>query len=286
MSEEGIDKFFAIARERYQILLNRRVGMSKPWSQDPIFQSEYFCNVFREDDRTTKWFRENVRDKLKNDPREALTAIVAFRWFNKIETGEKIKEFLLGEWDSVKVYNRLQAQKPVVTGAYIIKTPDGMTKLKGVLWCIDEFLKLGDKATFKDIINGNTSMQEACKILQLSPYLGHFTSYQIVSDARYTALLENAPDINTWAQPGPGSARGIGRIFHNNVEYFNYGSTKDQNVMIQLMCDLLEYSRNSNYWSLEWPKWECSTVQHWACELDKYTRCQEGGRMKRKYNAS
>src|SRR5665213_532654 len=135
MSESGINKFFSTARERYSILLKRRAGLPKPWSVDPIFQREYFCNVFRESDKTTEWFRENIRDKVRDDPQKALLAIAAFRWFNKIETGEKIKDLLVGEWSSEAASERLLNARPVVTGAYIIKTPDGMNKMTGVLWC-------------------------------------------------------------------------------------------------------------------------------------------------------
>jgi 5-hmdU DNA kinase-like protein len=286
--EHNIDKFFAIARERYSILLKRKAGLPKPWSEDPIFQREYFCNVFREDDRTTTWFRENIRDPLRNDPREVLAAIVAFRWFNKIETGEKIKEFLLGEWDSVKVFNRLQNVKPVVTGAYIIKTPDGMTKLKGVLWCIDKFLETMEKERhyFLTLMGGAYSMQTACELLQHAPYLGDFMSWQICSDLRQTCILESALDKDTWAQPGPGSTRGIGRVYYGDVNRFNYGSVHDQCEMLALMNDLSNKSHEKKYWPEHWPKMAVIDISHQLCEYDKHCRAAEGGRMKRKYNAT
>ncbi len=284
MSESGIDKFFAIARERYSILLKRRAGLPKPWSDDPIFQTEYFCNIFREDDRTTTWFRENVRDALRDDPKEVLAAIVAFRWFNKIETGEKIKEFLLGEWDQVKVFNKLMNQKPVVTGAYIIKTPDGMTKLKGVLWCIEEFNKRLHAGVFNKILCGTSTMEESCTLLKEAPYLGNFMAWQVCSDARQTYLLEHALDAHTWAQPGPGSTRGLGRVYYNNVDHFNYGSKTDEKEMLRLMLDLSQRSRDIKYWPVEWPKLAVIDVSHTLCEVDKYMRCVEGGRMKRKYS--
>lgn len=286
LAEDNIFKFFAIAGERYQILLNRRAGMPKPWSPDPIFQTEYFCNVFREDDRTTVWFRENIRDLVRDDPNKALLAIVAFRWFNKIETGEKIKEFLLGEWDSVKVFNKLAAQKPVVTGAYIIKTPDGMTKLKGVLWCIDQFRENMKIGRCDNLLRSKLTMESACGLLKLSPYLGNFMAWQICSDARQTCLLENAQDKDTWAQPGPGSARGLGRVYYNDVNHFSYGSKSDEKEMLKLMIDLSDRSKDINYWPKEWPKLACVDISHILCETDKYMRCGEGGRMKRKYKAS
>ncbi len=283
--EAGIEKFFAVANERYQIFLDRQAGKPKPWSQHPIFQTEYFCNVFRENDRTTTWFRENVRDKVRYHPEKALLAITAFRWFNKIETGELIKDILLDEWDETKVYNRLSCQKPVVTGAYIIKTPDGMTKLKGVLWSIEQFIKNMDKGMFNKILVGDATMEEACGILKQSPYLGNFMSWQICSDARFTTLLENAPDKDTWACPGPGSARGLGRVFYGDVNKFDYGSKGDAAEMLKLMNELAQMSHDPAWWPAKWPKLAVVDVSHQNCEFDKFERCEEGGRMKRKYNA-
>lgn len=281
-AQDKVSEFFDFTKERLCIHQFRSAGGTKPWSEDPIFQTEYFCNVFREDDKTTKWFRENIRDKVKNEPREALAAIAAFRWFNKIATGEKIKEFLLGEWDSVKVHNKLAHVRPVVTGAYIIKTPDGMNKLKGVLWCIDKFIENMDKGTFTSLFYPNCSMKVACETLKESPFLGNFMSWQICSDARQTILLQNAPDRDTWAQPGPGSTRGLGRVFYNNVEHFNYGSKSDETEMLKLMNVLAEQSRD-HIWNRPLAVID---ISHTLCEYDKYERCKEGGRMKRKYNAS
>lgn len=274
-------KYFALAREREKIRRMRLAGLPKPWTDDPIFQTNRFCCVSREHDKTTAWLRENIRDKLRNDPWPALLGIVAFRWFNKIETGEKIKDFLLGQWDSVKVFNKLASVKPVVTGAYIIKTPDGMTKLKGVLWCIDEFIKLSNTVIFAQILRKDASHEVAQGLLEKAPYLGRFMAYQIIADARFTCLLENSPDILTWTQPGPGSTRGIGRIFYNDVDKFKYGSTKDEKEVIKLMRELLSASKELGC-NIDMP-WEMQTIQNWACEFDKYERCQEGGHMKRKY---
>jgi hypothetical protein len=50
--------------------------------------------------------------------------------------------------------------------------------------------------------------------------LGPFLAYEIVTDLRFTALLENAPDIMTWANPGPGAKRGITRLLDEHTERF------------------------------------------------------------------
>lgn len=281
--EESIEKFFAIARERYEIRLKRLQGLPKPWTDNEIFKTNRFCNVFREHDRTTEWFRENIRDELRDEPIEALCAIVAFRWFNKIETGEILKFLLLGFWNSDRARDKLVGRSPVVTGAYIIKTPDGKNKLDGVLWCIDQFIERVKKGELAEIISGESSHENAQRLLEKSPFLGRFMAYQIIADARYTKLLDKAPDINTWAQPGPGSTRGIGRIFYGEVDKFRYGSVSDEREVIKLMQELREYSTNRYFWPEYWPEWEMQVVQNWCCETDKYYRCEEGGRMKRKF---
>lgn len=296
-AEAGISKFFEIARERYSILLKRRAGLPKPWTKDPVFQSHRFCNVFREDDRTTVWFRENIRDSLNNayaiNPATVLLSIVAFRWFNRIETWDKIIavsesiEDIFADWDSGDITGRIidHCEAPYVTGAYIIKTPDGKNKVDGVLWCIDEFKKMIDAKKFDKILNGQASMEETCALLKQAPYLGNFMAWQICSDARQCFFMKGAKDRDTWAQPGPGSARGLGRVFYNDVNRYNYGSKSDEREMLARMQQLSEYSKSDKYWNQNWPPLAVIDISHQLCEVDKYIRCIEGGRMKRKYNA-
>lgn len=297
MSEERIDRYFATARERYSILLKRRSGLPKPWTQDEVFLNHRFCNVRREDDRTTIWFRENIRDPINEtyaiNPEAILLSIVGFRWFNKIETWEAI---LGGQADYTRAFTpwnsnwiRQQiidhAQRPYITGAYIIKTPNGKEKVDGVLWCIDQFKKMIDEGKFSLITRGVASLETAQRLLEAAPFLGRFMAYQIIADSRYTQLLQTAPDIFTWGQPGPGSTRGIGRVFYGDPNKFTYGSNKDEVKIIELMKELCERSKDSKYWPSEWPKLEMQDIQNFACEWDKYVRCTEGGRMKRKYDA-
>src|SRR3954463_360699 len=130
MHLQYIDGYFGTARERYQIKLNREAGKPWPWTQDKQFRQWRFCHVHREDDKTTVWFRENIRDPLSARANEEVCAenypiwllkivraTVAFRWFNRIETGEIIKDLLIGKWDSAEAEHRLAGVSPVVTGA-------------------------------------------------------------------------------------------------------------------------------------------------------------------------
>lgn len=282
---QNAGQFFSTARERYSILLRRRAGDDPPWTDDHVFQEWRFCCVHREDDRTTAWFRENVRKQLdgvllsEGARAKLVGATLAFRWFNRVETAEKILDLLVGGWDSAEALRRLADVSPVVSGAYIILGRQGMNKLDGVLWCVDTAIReiRGYVAAWGE------TLEEAWQDLQTLPYMGRFMAYEIVTDLRHTSILNRASDIQTWANAGPGCARGVRWVLGDNSPKFNPGSSRDQTRMLEVMRELLEMSRDGDHWPAEWPAWEMREVEHWLCEYDKYRRAQRGDRMKRRF---
>lgn len=279
--KDGIDKYFASARERYDIKLRRDRGKKPPWTKDTVFRQFRFCNVHREDDRTTVWFRENIRKHLTG--LRVVEATLAFRWFNRIETGEKIKDILLNGWDPEAVRERLEGVKPVVTGAYMIKTEEGLSKLDGVIKCIDKAIPKLPKL----VIGWGSSIQQATEELTNEVYnLGPFLAYEITTDLRHTSVLGGAKDIMTWANPGPGCARGLNWVHHGDKWGWWRNEEKDVAEMLELMKVLLDHSRNPDIWPSEWPAWEMRTVEHWSCEFDKWCRGTEGQTLKRRFRLS
>jgi hypothetical protein len=96
-------------------------------------------------------------------------------------------------------------------------------------------------------------------------------------------VLNQAGDINAWANAGPGAARGLGWVCEGKNNVFNPGQDKQQDYMNELMRELLALSRDPHYWPSTWPAWEMREVEHWLCEFDKWKRCVAGGDMKRLY---
>lgn len=282
--------FFQTAIERYNMLLAIKNGSPKNnCTDDPIFQQYRFCNVFREDDKVTTWFRENVRKPLADNHLQQLKAAVCFRWFNNIVTGERTLPFLLGEqstsWAWSVVKGMAQRGERILNPAYMIKSPPGMDKATGLFNCIEHVYNDAEMLT-SEILQGQR-LYKAHDLLKKYPYLGPFMAYQIVCDLRFTPLLQEARDINVWTAPGPGSARGIGRIFHSDPSAYNYNSEKDQMELRSKMIELLACSREGCWWPAMYPAWELSTVQHWCCEYDKYMRAARGeGTPKQKYKPS
>ena len=305
MRERNVEKFFAYARAREQIRLDREAGRPRPWTEDKILQRNRFCNVHREDDKVTRWFRDNVRHRLRDRP-EVLLATVVFRMFNRIETGEAIfrdddlidgssafDSFLRtgNTYDMKRAIVRRQGSGPYVTGSYIISTPPGKSKLDGVLWILREFWK-NKKSGHRNerflpmdwreaasvmLSNNDALLQASWDWLRSHAYLGPFHSYEIVTDLAETRLLESAPDIMTWCNPGPGARRGLRRIC-GGLDF-----RVDRGDMLPQMRELLRLSGQRRMWPWQDRPWIMRTVEHTLCEFDKYERLRlKQGRTKGK----
>lgn len=310
------EEFFKFARTRHDIYVNRTAGLPKPWTQDPILLEYKFTNIFRELDRTTVWFRDNIRNPLRLTP-DVLFATIAFRWFNRISTGEAILRWgneTFGDplafanrnrWaeslfvESLENYIRQQCTDGWVTGAYLIKTPDGMDKLAGVIENIrnvsahEEF-----DETLKVFESGEFSMQGLTVALQEFDYLGPFMAYEVACDLRFTPFMEGAPDILTWANPGPGARRGIHRLMNlwddprlkrrsgkrAGQRSRKQGELFKREEYVKIMQDLVGMSRDPIHWPPYWPKWEMREAEHTLCEFDKYERIRLGeGKTKQRF---
>lgn len=279
IQQTRINEFFATARERYAILERRRSGVPGPWTTDKVFQTYRFCNTFREDDRTTLWFRDKLRQPLRDDAHSVLQATIIFRWFNRIETGEKIKYMLeIGAWSAAEARVLLEKQKPVVTGAYIIKTPNGMTKLEGILWCIEQIDMWHLANNLPSTPPEERTLEGTWDCLREFPYLGSFMAYQIISDLIHTCWLDKASDMYTWAALGPGSTRGLGWLVAGTPDFYSMGSKANCVEMRKDMQELVAASEQA--WGR---KWTMQEVQHWLCEHDKYLRATGGQPQKRKF---
>jgi hypothetical protein len=221
-----LERFLYWTRERNQILLKRRAGQQKPWTDDEVLQSYSFTNVMRENDRVTLWFKDNVRERLSNDP-IVVFATIAFRWFNLPQpTGEYLNSHrYFEEWNLEKVVAGLTEFKnrglKVFTGAFNISN-GGSTDPKIDRVCEGYIQPVWQqRATLYQKLNiGNGSLRSAFDRLHQLPGLGGsgFMAAQIVCDLAYTHVLENAPDWWTWSSWGPGSKRGMNRVLGNSVD--------------------------------------------------------------------
>jgi hypothetical protein len=289
----ALDRFFYWIHERHQIYLRRKAGQQKPWTDDEVLQKFFFTNPYRENDRVTVWFRENIREPLRNDPR-VLFATVAFRWFNLPATGKflmgihdvgkKTRFGLLTNWDEESAIGYLAAHagsgNKVFTGAYMVPAAPGTKKYEHACRWITNVWREKDRLLLAIFANG--TLEGAHAVLAEMPWIGKFAAYEIVTDLRHTYLLENAPDIMTWANPGPGCIRGLYRL--RGLPLSSRGNSDclpRPDGWLEQMQELLALAQKR---MPKMPKFEMREVEHSLCESDKYERARLGdGKLKRTY---
>lgn len=260
-------------RERESIRLKKEEGLPKPWSDDWVFQETYFCNVRREDDKVTRWVRQNYTPGFMGAMYEF--SICVARIFNRPETLELIKHPVrhadFAQMRSVlEEMQRLKQQ--IWSGAYLITTHGRkMTKLD---YCL-EILEAAHRHMFAMKAPAPVTCDWYYRYIMHIEGFGSFLSAQVVADLKNTKghPLVNATDWKTFSAPGPGSLRGLSWWHGRRVPETSY-----HNAIREVAADLQDYE--------EIPfEIHMQDLQNCLCEFDKYCRVLSGsGRSKRKYD--
>ncbi len=107
--------------ERWRILQRKEAGSPEPWTTDPILREYRFCNVRREDDRTTLWIADHWRKAHYDDP-DVWHAMIVARMLNHTPSLHDIR--YPKPWDPARVEKILLARQArgqqVFGAAYVI----------------------------------------------------------------------------------------------------------------------------------------------------------------------
>ena len=277
-----LDKFLHWIKERHSIYVKREVQKKpKPWSDDPVMQRVFFTNPYRENDKVTVWFRENIREELRDDP-AVFFATVAFRRFNSIQTGQVLLENNLHlKWDKklaeqaiMKMVNSTRPPGAYLSGAYMIKGGEpGRNKLNFLCEINEHIYK--HRLDHVKALESCSTLQAGHKHLARMVNVGPFIAYEWLTDLRHTYLFEDASDLRTWCSFGPGARRGLNRLIHGKP-----AKPLPPNFL-GVMRSLLDIVEKANP---TMPPFELREIEHSLCEFDKYMRVAEGGKPKRWYN--
>lgn len=284
---ENQDYFFYWINERESIRQKKEAGLPKPWTNDPILRQYKFCNIRREDDRVTKWIKNNWRDPCRNHPNMWFAMIVArlFNWPDTLDAiGFPLADFdkLKDTWrDSLKRRRDEQGLK-IFTGAYLVST-NGVSTDK-IDYILDRVLTpiwergRSPQSLANTYFDGKPTLQEYWNHLTQFDGLGSFMAGQVVADLKYIdPVLEKASDWMTWAPLGPGSIRGLNRFFDRDV---NKSLKQEQGLKeIQVIQSMIKEKLG-----LELPAHD---VQNVCCEVDKYIRLvRNEGKVRSGYNGT
>jgi len=259
--------------ERETIRKVKEANLPKPWSTNPVMQETYFCNVNREDDRVTRWLRENWNYNLA--PEFYDFAMIVARIFNLPTTldilGQPVETHIWLEHAREVLEDRKFNDERIWNGAYIISTNG--KKIDKLTYC----LGLLEKIALSPRITYNCStLAEAHKELMKLEGLASFLAGQVVADLKNSPghPLQKAEDWNLFSAPGPGSLRGLEWFWEEKVTGRNY------HEKIQDAYDLLNFELPESILSVLCMQ----NLQNCFCEYDKFMRVTNGtGRSKRKY---
>jgi hypothetical protein len=291
ITEENIKRFFDFANERHAIYLRRQRGEDWPWTSNPILRDYFFTNVYRTLDKGTQWLTTNIIEPHANERELLLFNILVYRCHNRISTAERLGWISNYDAEEALLYETWMQTLAdmgvhIFTGAYMVT---GSVRENGV--CPKSKVHQMFGITFPYVWNHiedlmpwpGSTLEEAFKRLALhAPGIGNFVAYEIITDLRHTHFLDKAPDILTWANPGPGCRRGLGRLIGKKVMHHSQYVLRNTQECIDLMKFLLAVS--PKYLAPYMPEFEMRDCEHTLCEWDKYMRVLlKEGKSRRKF---
>lgn len=264
MKQDMLKKLLYWMQERQRIYLKRQAGDPLPWTKDPILKKYRFCNVYREQDRVTQWIQENWRETYAQHENLWIAMCMA-RLINWPDTLAEIG--FPEKWNPKQILRVMEKRRArgekVYTGAYMLNSSKGsrnkpyhtVNRVLNPLW----------RAYQKQPIVWDT-LENAFNQLNGFFGMGRFLAYEAITDLRHTCYLQDAPDIMTWANVGPGAKRGLNRIFGRLLE-----QSQPVGILLGELLEVMDWIILKRDQTLL-PTVEARDIEMSLCEFDKYQR--------------
>lgn len=271
-----VEDIWVFASKRHNIYLKRAAGLPPPWTDDYILKTYRFCNMYRELDTVTDWLRVNWREPHADNP-DLWHAFVVARHINNVPMLKALSEIYMGgitlPWAPERFKElgiaRRRAGERVWSAAYIIGTRETGEKITYIadkvltpMWQKREQIrpKAGDTLTSWHMALG------------LWFGMASFMAAQVIADIKHTGVLKFASDWDTFCASGPGSRRGLNRIFHRPIT----SPWREDDFRLKLLS--LRQELAPMFAVQGWQIPDAQDVQNMLCEFDKYerTRLKEG----------
>lgn len=253
-------------REREKIRALKEAGQPRPWTSDPILHEWRFCNVNRCDDTVTRWIFKHVIAAHSESASLWFNLVIA-RLVNWPDTLATLGYY--HDWNPQHFIHTINSIKGKVwTGAYMIPGgPSGVGKADFLanetltsLWCRRAEAPVGG------------SCEDWFAFIEGAKAMGGFLANQVVTDMKYTPVLANAGDWSTFVVAGPGTQRGLNRLFGRDLKR-SWDRTEAAEVLREVRSKVLSAA----------PEFaavlrDLNNLSNCFCEFDKYerVRCGEG----------
>ena len=284
-----VRKLAYFVSEREAIRVKKEAGEAGPWTEDRVLQTYRFCNVKRKDDRVSKWIIENIIEVYEDHP--SLWLMLCFA--RQINWPPTLKALMGTEawpdYDSrfdIDLFGKIvdgivASGEKAWTGAY-------MTTARGVPSGIGKGYWIA-KSTLAPLVDTDIpgvfhfeAPEERTLEMVMACFKGQygwgtFTAGQVVADMTYCNLLDKATDLKTYAPVGPGSTRGLNRLFERSLNQPIPQARFNQELQASL-------KHAQRYTDIDLEELTLHDWQNCMCEFDKYIRTHWGyGRPRSTY---
>lgn len=191
-------------QERERIRKKKEAGEPAPWTDDPILQKYKFCNIWRQDDKTTKFIHKVLSGTLW---RSAILFIVWARLINRQDTLELSLPPVHGRMDEWEELLMRTQGNLTFSDAYIVlpNLPKGTKKLPMI---IDILKKIDGRITASGLTERPTAYLIQQQFLQDIPRIKGLILYEIMCD-----LWQFLGEPESYVNIGGGARPSLERLF-------------------------------------------------------------------------
>src|SRR5437016_11359187 len=182
------DTYWRFAEARQALFMRRVRGEDPPWTSDPVLAQHRFTNVYRASDRVSQYLIRHVIYAGSRRPEEVFFRVLLFKFFNRIETWERLeRELGTPSWASfdftryVSILDRsLLDGERIYSAAYIMPSPNfgDARKHRNHLRLLEYMMREG---AVRDVARAR-SLADVFAALRSYPSLGDFLAFQFSID--------------------------------------------------------------------------------------------------------
>jgi len=289
---EDMVRFWRMIYERQCIFNKKDIEQrDPPWTEDQILKNFKFTNVFREQDRGTRFVTDYIFEHCK-DRKTLMFNVFVYRIFNKIETflaHGVINAESYNKEEIITLLRKVAEDVTVFTNAFVVS---GYPFIPGA----DKIERVAN--IFEFAIKTHMQMEDSqydciCQDMR-SAYnwflsingVGPFLAYQMAVDLSYSPMV--GFNEQYFVIDGPGAKRGLRRLFPEwEIKRLGYenlntwlalksGMWLSEDAAINI-DELFKYRPEHIMTVMD--------IENCLCEFSKYSKAVEmSGRPRNKYN--
>lgn len=314
--DQSLELLYEYITQRYSIYKQREVFNyhKDEWYKNcnDLFKEYKFTNIFREDDRVSRYLIVNITRSTKMSVSDKFWRTILFRLYNRIDTAESLQiatdpqlwnrspEVMRGRADLINHDAYTRAFKTVGLKLQMSKYCEDR-KILGPYYFVrslredwihwentDERVEDPDRYPIHGLgkFRSNLTAQQLFDWFKSFPGIGNFFAYQLFVDITY--IRECPVSENYFVVAGPGCVSGLNQLFES------WGSLKSHSELLHYLSNNIErlFQENVNPWfdlsELLSDRPSCAqrlgvmSLENIFCEFSKFLYVRLGtGRTKR-----